>query len=145
MVIRVTAICIKDNQILLVKEPVQGSNRGWSLPGGKVEEFEQIDRAIIREVQEETGITISPKGLIYISEKIFPDKHIVHILFETEYKSGVAGENQSLTETEKIESAEFVPVTELETKGFSKIFVEIVKNNFPNRGSYVGDKSNIGL
>lgn len=29
--------------------------------------------------------------------------------------------------------------------GFSDSFVELIKNDFPNSGSYVGDKMNIGL
>ncbi|HRW58911.1 MAG TPA: NUDIX hydrolase [Chlamydiales bacterium] len=46
---------IKNNQILLIKRrdvPV------WVLPGGGIEEGETLDEAIIREVQEETGLKV---------------------------------------------------------------------------------------
>lgn len=42
------------NQILLKKDP----KRGWELPGGLVEKNETFEEAVIREVREETGITI---------------------------------------------------------------------------------------
>ena len=41
-------------RILLKKDPY----RGWELPGGIVEENENIKNAVIREVKEETGINI---------------------------------------------------------------------------------------
>ncbi|MFJ8090591.1 NUDIX hydrolase [Lysinibacillus sp. NPDC095746] len=41
-------------RILLKKDP----DRGWELPGGIVEENENIKNAVVREVKEETGINI---------------------------------------------------------------------------------------
>ena len=51
-----------DNHILLVRSP----KRGWEFPGGQVEEGEAIDKAVVREVYEESGIRIALDGMAAI-------------------------------------------------------------------------------
>ncbi|MGG2055602.1 NUDIX hydrolase [Lysinibacillus pakistanensis] len=53
-------------RILLKKDP----NRGWELPGGIVEENENIKNAVIREVKEETGINIDIIGFCGVSQEL---------------------------------------------------------------------------
>lgn len=70
----VGAILINDDQILLVRRanpPLQGQ---WSIPGGLVETGETISQAIIREVQEETGLTVEPVKLVEVFERILRDQ-----------------------------------------------------------------------
>lgn len=59
----VACITYKDYILLLrrFKEPFKGQ---WSLPGGKINYGEFIDRAAIREVKEETGL--SPQRADYL-------------------------------------------------------------------------------
>ena len=73
----------KNNQILLVKT----QRRGWEMPGGQVEEGEDIISALKREVLEEAGVTIKIKksAAIYSSVSA-PSKVIVD--FISEYESG---------------------------------------------------------
>ena len=42
-----------DNECWLM---VLNKKRGWELPGGKIEDSEQIEEAILRELYEETGL-----------------------------------------------------------------------------------------
>ena len=59
-------IVIKDGNILLHKQ-----KNGFDLPGGGVERGEMPDRAVIREVKEETGIDIINPSLLTIHSNFF--------------------------------------------------------------------------
>lgn len=53
-------------QVLLVQRGRPPRQDEWSIPGGKVEWGEPVQRALIREVDEETGLKIEMVGLIDI-------------------------------------------------------------------------------
>lgn len=65
--VRVTAVVIREGCILLVRQYVD-SRREWSLPGGRLERGEQVGEALVREVEEETGIVVEPQDLLYVAE-----------------------------------------------------------------------------
>lgn len=48
--------------ILLIKRAKPPYEACWSLPGGRVEEGESLHEAAKREVQEETGLHVTPTG-----------------------------------------------------------------------------------
>ncbi|WP_439032034.1 NUDIX hydrolase [Gordonia terrae] len=47
-----------DGRILLILRRNEPSAGHWSLPGGKVEPGETLEEAVVREVQEETGLIV---------------------------------------------------------------------------------------
>lgn len=53
------AIIEHDGRVLALR---QAHRTGWSLPGGLIDGGEQPRDAVIREVREETGLTIEPGG-----------------------------------------------------------------------------------
>lgn len=77
----VGVILIKNGKILLGKRHPNEKKAGsafksagqWSLPGGKIEFGETFEEAAIREVKEETGISISKPTLISVHN--FKNKH----------------------------------------------------------------------
>lgn len=59
-IVAVTGLIYNNNQeILMMKHPV----RGWVIPGGQVEVGEDIITALIREIEEETGVVANVRNL----------------------------------------------------------------------------------
>jgi len=48
----------------------------WEFPGGKIEANESAEQAVIRELQEEVGITVTSLQQFDKLEYQFPDRHI---------------------------------------------------------------------
>jgi 8-oxo-dGTP diphosphatase len=62
------AIISNDQDILLVRNWY--GNQNWTLPGGGVKRHETALQAAVREVKEETGLTIQESNLVHIGTRI---------------------------------------------------------------------------
>ncbi len=74
------------NQILLLlRQDYRQQGNTWGIPSGKVECRESPIGAVVREIKEETGFTIYPKGIAYISCVYvrFPDYDFIYHIFHT--------------------------------------------------------------
>jgi len=70
----VGAILIEGGRVVLVKRghaPLLGK---WSIPGGVLVVGETLRKAVVREVLEETGLTIEPGELLGVFERMVPDE-----------------------------------------------------------------------
>lgn len=68
---RVLILC--DDEIVITKGWIGGND--WVLPGGGVKAGESYESSAIREVQEETGIKLTPSDLQKISERSAIPEH----------------------------------------------------------------------
>ncbi|MDX6741724.1 NUDIX hydrolase [Actinocorallia sp. A-T 12471] len=143
--VRVTGVVVEDDEILLLNQDTD-TGRAWSLPGGKVEAGESLAEALVREMREETGVEVAPGRLLYVCDHLPGNSaHVVHITFEARRTGGVLGEVAAGADTRPIRGVEFVKVDDLPSLGFSERFAGLVRDGFPEAGSYQGAKSNIGL
>ena len=73
-IIGVGAVVIDGGKVLLVRrgqEPLKGE---WSLPGGALELGETLQQGVVREVFEETGLTVVPNGIVEVLDRITQDE-----------------------------------------------------------------------
>jgi 8-oxo-dGTP pyrophosphatase MutT (NUDIX family) len=69
MRVNVRALVIRDGKVLVSRERRQGLDYVL-LPGGRVREGESIHSALVREVREETGLSVTPGRLLYLAEVV---------------------------------------------------------------------------
>ena len=72
-VVSVGAVVLDGQRVVLVKrgqEPLKGR---WSLPGGVVEAGEELHVAVVREVREETGLTVQVGDVVEVLDRITRD------------------------------------------------------------------------
>jgi len=141
--IRVTGILLQRDEVLLVKQKV--GKRNWSLPGGRVENGETLKDALIREIMEETGLAVQINRMLYICDKPDVSPPILHITFLLDFLDGEIALPSNEFDENPISDVQFVPISELPHYGFTKRFIDVIRNDFPDSGNYMGLKSNIGL
>lgn len=142
--IRVTGVLIENQKLLVVKQKVS-PKRSWSLPGGRLERGETIEQGMIREMEEETGLKTEVIKLLYLCDKQDIEPPLLHITFLLKKIGGAFRMPSNEHDSNPISDIKMIDVEDIVDYGFSKRFKEIVKNSFPNSGSYVGHKSFIGL
>ncbi|WP_227354096.1 NUDIX hydrolase [Haladaptatus salinisoli] len=100
-----------DDSVLLLDEPIPQHEGVWSLPGGHAKYDEGPKRAVVRELEEETGLRADPSNLRFLTilHAEFPRVALCLITYALE-RSEVSGE---LTpEAEGFEAA-FRPLREV--------------------------------
>ncbi len=126
---------IDSGRVLLVRRNRQPLLGQWSIPGGAVELGETIQDAIVREVSEETGLTVSPIAILKTFDRIERDEagrvrfHYVLI----DFLCDIAGKPEAPHAASDVSDAQWVPLASLRQ---SKEFVlpewtlEVIEQGF---------------
>lgn len=87
--IRVVAAIIKKEDAIFATQRGYGDFKdGWEFPGGKIEEGETSEEAVIREIREELGITVGVDAYLMTVEYDYPTFHLSMDCFICHIESG---------------------------------------------------------
>ena len=64
---------VKNGQLLLVRRASRRGRGNWQVPGGFIEPDETIEQAVVREVEEEAGVTTAVEGILGLRNRYDPD------------------------------------------------------------------------
>lgn len=109
----VAAVILSEEKIFTTQRGYGEFKGGWEFPGGKIEEGETSEQALVREIREELDTEISVGELIDTIEYDYPTFHLSMDCFWAEVVSG----NLDLKEAEdakwltkdELESVEWLP------------------------------------
>ena len=108
----VSAAIIRDGRVLVARRARGPALGVWTLPGGVVEAGETLIEALVREVQEETGMTIEPVTLAGHREVLVRDdggrlsRHFVILCCAARWLAGEPALNEELSEAHWLRPAE---------------------------------------
>lgn len=115
--VELTTLClIYDEDRILLQNRVKKDWQGYTLPGGHVEAGESIVEATIREMQEETGLTVKNPQLCGIKQFPIEGGRYLVFLFRTNEFEGelVSSEEGEMKWIRRDELDKFSTVNDLE-------------------------------
>jgi 8-oxo-dGTP diphosphatase len=95
VIVGVAVLVRRGDQVLLTHRKGSHGAGTWAPPGGHLDMGESFEDCAIREVREETGVTISEPRFLAVTNDIFVDegRHYATIWLEAQVESGIeAGE-----------------------------------------------------
>ena len=112
----VAAIIIENGKVFATQRGYGEFKDGWEFPGGKIEQGETPEEAIVREIKEELDTVVEVGELLDTVEYDYPNFHLSMDCFICKIKSGdlVLKEHESakwLTK-EILRSVEWLPADE---------------------------------
>lgn len=129
--VRVNGLVVRNNTLLLVK--IDAPTRDtplWMPPGGGLEFGETMEACLVREVEEETGLTVAVENLRYVSEFVEPPYHAVEFYFDCRETGGTQqlGVDPELQDGKQmLLDLKFIPFEQFDQYNISPHFI---KNKF---------------
>jgi ADP-ribose pyrophosphatase YjhB (NUDIX family) len=112
----VGVVVLDGDSVLLIRRSKPPREDQWSIPGGRQELGETVHEAALREVFEETGLTVKLTGLLDVVDGIFksPDgliaQHYTLIDFSARPLSGALQAGDDAKEAKWVARAELIDV-----------------------------------
>lgn len=89
MIIVAAAVVIRDGRVLLTRRADGQHLAGmWEFPGGKLEEGEPPEDAVVRECREECGIEVEVSGILDVTHHAYPEKEVLLLFYRCELCAG---------------------------------------------------------
>ena len=113
--IKVVAAIIKQDDKVLATQRGHGEFKdGWEFPGGKVEEGETTEHAIVREIKEELAADIVVISKLTTVEHDYPTFHLSMVCFWAQLAEGtdiklLEHESAKWLEIKDIDSVDWLP------------------------------------
>ena len=120
----------KENKVLLLKraENDEWEPGKWSIPGGRREKDETLHQNIVREVAEETGLTVYPQNIKFLSKISHKLNHIFFTTKKFDGKITLDHENSDYVwvKPEEIDDKLSVPNLREEVMEAKKLFASTI-------------------
>lgn len=84
----VGVVCLRGDEVLLIRRGTPPRLGEWSLPGGRIEPGERAVDAALRELREETGVEAEITGLLDVIDGLFPPRHFLLVDYAARWLSG---------------------------------------------------------
>jgi 8-oxo-dGTP diphosphatase len=83
------AVIIRDGRVLLTRRAEGQHLAGlWEFPGGKLEDGESPEEALVRECQEECGIEVEVAEILEVTHHRYPEKEVLLLFYRCELRGG---------------------------------------------------------
>ena len=121
----VGAVIRTADRYLLVRRGRAPNEGKWAVPGGKIQLGETMRQAVVREVEEETGLAVEVGDPIWVGEAMDPDGswHFILIDFEASIVGGDlrVGDDAAEIGWFTLEEARNLPLTDTMNELFAAI------------------------
>ena len=129
-----TVLClIEDGSRILLQDRVKADWKGYTLPGGHVENGESFVDAVIREMKEETGLDIYEPKLVGVKQ--FPiegGRYIVMLYKATKFSGEVVSSDEG-----RMEWVEYSRLSELNTVDDFEELLEVMNSDKLSEFRYI--------
>jgi 8-oxo-dGTP diphosphatase len=88
-VVVAAAVVVREGRVLLTRRKEGQHLAGiWEFPGGKLEEGESPEAAVVRECREECGIEVEVSDILDVTHHRYPEKDLLLLFYLCSLRAG---------------------------------------------------------